>query len=262
MYYTHACVGGKREQVKQTNCSSKPSPSSVWGSSGLLGSVKLPSSCVRFNCTKSTSAMFLKSNLRRTFRSSKACQGSSRGGAFMVALKNGERTNGSFSTDTRFFVCLLLFPPLRRPIWPISWALSRNSGFFRLQKKGEVNRGGRKRKRPPPPFVFLAAPFAFFPCSRTALPRLRCQFAKFMALPEEGRKKGGGGERERAGRPRTTKRKAILSPVPYTFQRQFLMFLGEEERKMSITIFFFVFRSRRHRRDHFLRTRGTLARTL
>ncbi len=27
MYYTHACVGGKREQVKQTNCSSKPSPS-------------------------------------------------------------------------------------------------------------------------------------------------------------------------------------------------------------------------------------------
>ncbi len=177
----------------------------------------------------------------------------------MVALKNGERTNGSFSTDTRFFVCLLLFPPLRRPIWPISWALSRNSGFFPPAEKG----GGESRRakaKAPPPFVFLAAPFAFFPvrerpcpASDANLPNLWRFRRRDGKKEEEEREKGRVDPEQPSG-----KRYFLL----YTFQRQFLMFLVEEERKMSISIFFFVFRSRRHRRDHFLRTRGTLARTL
>ncbi len=139
--------------------------------------------------------MFLKSNLRRTFRSSKACQGSSRGGAFMVALKNGERTNGSFSTDTRFFVCLLLFPPLRRPIWPISWALSRNSGFFPPAEKG----GGESRRakaKAPPPFCFPCRSVCFFPLFANGLappPMPICQIYGAS---------GGGTEKRRRRRER------------------------------------------------------------
>lgn len=178
----------------------------------------------------------------------------------MVALKNGERTNGSFSTDTRFFVCLLLFPPLRRPIWPISWALSRNSGFFPPAEKGGGESRKAKAKAPPPllfslPLRLLFSPVRERPCpaSDANLPNLWRFRRRDGKKKEEEREKGRVDPEQPSG-----KRYFLL----YTFQRQFLMFLVEEERKMSISIFFFVFRSRRHRRDHFLRTRGTLARTL
>ncbi len=131
--------------------------------------------------------------------------------------------------------------------------------FFRLQKKGEGNRGGRKRKRPPLLFPLpLRLLFSLFANGLAPPPMPICQIY--------GASGGGTEKKEEEEREKVRvdpeqpsgKRYFLL----YTFQRQFLMFLVEEERKMSISIFFFVFRSRRHRRDHFLRTRGTLARTL
>ncbi len=141
--------------------------------------------------------MFLKSNLRRTFRSSKACQGSSRGGGLHGGLekRREDRPMAVFRPIPDSLCASSSFLPYVGRFGQLVGRCHAIRVFFRLQKKGEGNRGRRKRKRPPP-FCFPCRSVCFFPLFANGLappPMPICQIYGAS---------GGGTEKRRRRRER------------------------------------------------------------